>query len=353
MNIDFIGKSKTQGQLASMMFNTSVGAMKPFIGKDGKPYMTVHMGGNPADLKNYKTVLADYATLRKDEWKQLDQAVLDISRTRLNGVQDLIDNGLVYNLGNPMGTTILETEEVGDAFTADLTMDGIPRARNDRVEYGINYLPIPIIHVDYQINTRVLNASRSLGRALDATQAEVAARKVAEKLETMLFTDTSYTFGGGTIYSYISHPDINLVTLAANWDASAKTASAILADVIAMKQANIDAKHYGPYMLYIPTSYETVLDEDYDTTTPGTTIRERLLKISNIKGIKVVDTLTADTCLLVQMSTDVVRLVNGMAIQNVEWKSEGKFVTNYKVMTIQVPQIRSDANNASGIVKLA
>ena len=77
------------------------------------------------------------------------------------------------------------------------------------------------------------------------------------------------------------------------------------------------------------------------------------MKISGITGIQVVDTLTADTVLLVQMTSDVVRLVRGMGIQNVEWQTEGKMVTKYKVMTIQVPQVRADQAGHSGIVKLS
>ena len=120
-----------------------------------------------------------------------------------------------------------------------------------------------------------------------------------------------------------------------------------------MKQASINAYHYGPWKLYIPVGYETVLDTDYDTTTPGTTIRERIMKIAGITGITVIDTLTAHNVLLVQMTPDVVRLVRGMGLQNVEWKSEGNFITNYKVMTIQVPQIRSDQEGNSGVVHMS
>jgi hypothetical protein len=120
-----------------------------------------------------------------------------------------------------------------------------------------------------------------------------------------------------------------------------------------VKQASIDAKHYGPWMGYVPTAYETVLDDDYDTTTPGTTIRERILKIDGIQGIKVVDTLPANTVVLAQMTPDVVRLVRGLPIQNVEWQTEGKFITKYKVMTIQVPQIRSDQDGNCGVVVLS
>jgi hypothetical protein len=138
-----------------------------------------------------------------------------------------------------------------------------------------------------------------------------------------------------------------------NWDASATTGSAIVNSVLAMKQTSINNYFYGPWQIYIPTAYETVLDEDYDSTTPGTTIRERILKISGIEGIKVVDTLAANNVLLVQMTSDVVRLVQGLGMQNVEWSTEGRFITKYKVLTLQVPQIRSDQNGKTGIVHMS
>ena len=354
--VDFILGNQAHGDLAAYMMQQGrldPGQMRPYIGKDGRPYVTVYKGGDPAKPSSYQAVPTTYATLRRDEWKQLDDAILKISESRLVGVQDLVSRGLVYSLGNAMGTTVLEWHDVSDAMEAELTMDGVTRTQGDRPVFTTNYLPLPIIHVDYEINARVLAASRKLGNPLDTTSAERAARKVAEKLEAMLFTNTTYGFGGGTIYSYINHPDRNTVTLSTNWDASAKTAAEILDDVLSMKQASINAYHYGPWVLYIPTAYETVLDEDYDTTTPGTTIRERILKISGIQDVKVIDTLPDDNVLLVQMTSDVVRLVRGMGIQNVEWTTEGKMITKYKVMTIQVPQIRSDQAGNSGIVHLS
>jgi hypothetical protein len=291
--------------------------------------------------------------LRRDEWKRLDEALLKISESRLGGIQDLITNGLTYDIGSGMGSTVLEWHDMSDAMEADLTMDGITRSVGDRPVFNTNYMPLPIIHSDYEINARVLAASRTKGEPLDTSAAERATRKVLERLETMLFTDTTYAFGGGSIYSYLSEPNINNVAIPLAWDDAAKTGALILTDVLNMKQASIDAYHYGPWKLYVPTAYETVLDGDYDTVTPGTTIRERILKISGITGVQVVDTMPADTVVLVQMTSDVVRLVRGMGIQNVEWQTEGKMVTKYKVMTIQVPQVRSDADGNSGVVVLS
>lgn len=351
--VDYLGRGSCEGVVANyFMANNEldVNRMKPFIDeKTGRSYVTVYTGGSRTNPKNYKAVpIQTNATLRRDEWKQLDEAVLKISETRLNGVQDLINNGLTYNIGNAMGTTVLEYHTVSDALEAELTMDAITRTQGDRPKYETAYIPLPIIHVDYQINSRVLAASRKLGNPLDTTLAERAGRKVAAQLETMLFTSTSYTYGGGTIRSYLSEPNRNTGTLTGDW--SGLTGSQILTDALAMKQASIDAYHYGPWMMYVPTAYETALDGDYDTTTPGTTIRERILKIAGIKGVKVVDTLTATNVLLVQMTSDVVRLVRGMGIQNVEWEVEGKMITKYKVMTIQVPQVRSDQDGNSGVV---
>jgi hypothetical protein len=361
-NVDLIFNGQGQGEVANYALNQSsfnVGAMRPFIGKDGRTWVSLYKGGDPKQMSNYNVFpIQANATLRRDEWKQLDDTLMETSKYRLGGVEDLIGNGLTYNLGNAMGTTVLEWHDIGDFGEATITMDGVTRGDNDRPNFQFNYLPIPIVHFDYEINQRALEASRKLGNPLDTTSAANAGRKVAEKLENMLFTDSTYSFGekddrnNNTIYSYLNHPDINLVTLAEHWDASASTGALIVEDVRKMKQASIDDYHYGPWMLYIPTNYETIIDMDYDKTTPGTTTRERIMKIDRIKGIKVIDTLPADKVLLVQMTPDVVRLIRGLGLTNVEWKTEGGFISNFKVLTIQVPQIRSDQNKRSGIVLL-
>lgn len=368
--VDLLGPNGlSKGNVATMVANNgklNIGSMRPWISdKDGRTYITVYTGGNPTKKENYQTYpIQTNGTLRRDEWKQLDQVLLDVSRQRLGGVQDLIDNNLTFNLGNAMGTTVLEWHDVSDAGEAEMTMDGITRAKNDTVNFQTNYLPLPIIHADYEINARLLAASRNMGNPLDTTMAERSTRKVYEKMEKMLFTDTYYAFGQkddrdrNKIYSYLNHPDRNQVSMGTHWDDlefdsdSAGGPGKIVEDVNKMKQTSLNALHFGPWMLYVPSVYETTLDKDYDKTS-GKTIRERIMQISGIKGIKVVDYMTTDNVLLVQMTSDVVRLVRGMGVTNVEWKSEGNMVTNYKIMTIQVPQIRSDQNGKSGIVHLA
>lgn len=330
----------------------NVNNLRPWIGRDGRAYVTeIKVNRRTGELYKDKRLVAN-ATLRRDEWKALDDAVLRISEERLVGISDLQARGLTYNITNGMGKTVLEYHDMSNALEAEMTMDGITKAPSDTVDYGVNYMPLPIVHADFRLNLRVLAASRNMGDALDTTLVERATRKVSEKLEDFLFTDTSYPFGGGTIYTYVSHPDVNTVSLGTNWDASAATGATVIDDVRAMKQASIDAKHYGPWMLYVPTSYETVLDDDYVSNYPRT-IRERIKGIDGIIDVKVADKLPDDTVIMVQMTSDVVRLVNGMPINTIQWETQGKMAQDFKVMAIMVPQIRSDQDGNSGIVKLA
>jgi len=374
LNVDIVANGQAFGDVGHVLQNNGrldLGKMRPFLAQDktGKwgAYMTVYRGGDVKKPANWQTVPLNInaGTLRRDEWKKLDDAVYEVSRQRLGGWDDVISKGLVYNLANGMGTTMLEWHDISEGGNAVMTMDGVTRGLNDRIQYKYNYLPIPIIHSDYEINARELATSRNMGNGLDTTMAERAAHRIMEFKEDMLFTDTTYAYGEldarsrNKIYSYLNFPDRNTVSIGTHWDdldvdSEASTGgSKILEDVFKMKQASMSAYHYGPWTLYIPSAYELVIDRDYDRTTPGKTIRERMLQIAGITAIKVIDRLPANNVLLVQLTSDVVRIVRGMGMQNIEWNTEGNMITKYKVMTIEVPQLRSDQNGKCGIVHMA
>lgn len=320
----------------------SAGALRPYIGDDGRAYITV----------NGEAVPTLNATLRKDEWKHYDTAVVDIARQRLVAVQDLISRGLTYNIPNGLGTTVMEYEDAGDIEAAQISMDGLTKGQNDAVEYQMKYLPLPIIHKDFFINARVLAASRTGNRPMDTTLAQMASRKVADKLENILVNGTSsYAYAGGTIYGYLDFPYVATYTLQAHWNdtPSSGTGQNCVEDVIAMKQKSIDNLHYGPWMVYVSTNYETVLDGDFKAN-GNQTIRQRIMAIEGILGVKVLDVLPADRVVLVEMNPTTVRMVNALPLSVVEWQEQGGMVSLFKVMTIQVPQIRADQNNKCGIV---
>lgn len=365
VNVDILAGDQGQGAVAQKLMQEgqlNIGLKRPFyaVNKKGElgVYATVYTGGDIKNPKSYRTIQVNSpATLRRDEWKQLDDALIPIRESRLPGVQAIIDRGLTFNLTDAFGTTLLEWHDVSDALEADLTIDGTTRGKNDRPEFTTNYLPIPIIHADFEINARVLATSRKLGNPLDTTMVERAGRKVAEKREAMLFTNTSYSFGGHKISSLINYASRNTQPLDTAWDELEDTSTVsvgeqILKDILDAKQTLLDNHFYGPYGLFIPSNYETVLEEDYNGY-KNDSIRERLMKINNLDMIQVTDKLPADNVVLVQLTSDVIRIVQGMEMQTVQWSSEGNTIYNFKVMAISVPQIRSDQSGKTGIVHMS
>src|SRR5690625_740319 len=102
-HVDLIGQNGGgQGPLAQNLSSgrLDVGAMRPFIAEDGNSYVTVYQGGNPKKAESWKMMQVNSGTLRRDEWRQLDEALLGIAEKRLSGTQALVSRGLTYSLGN-------------------------------------------------------------------------------------------------------------------------------------------------------------------------------------------------------------------------------------------------------------
>ena len=219
-------------------------------------------------------------------------------------------------------------------------------------------MPLPIIHKDFTIQLRHLEASRRSGQSLDVTQAEDAARQVSETIEGMtlngLTSGSTLGFGSSSaqLFGYTNRTNRNTVSLAQNWDASGKTGEEILSDVLSMITAANNDRMYGPYMLYIPGDYYVSLLDDFKSNSDKS-ILSRILEIPTILEVKPADKMTADNVVLVQMTRSNVDMVTGMEPTVVSWEGQGGMVLHFKVMAIMVPRIKLDAGNRSGIVHLS
>ena len=295
--------------------------------------------------------LRNNAVLTYDEWKDIDRVVIEEAQIRLNGVADLISRGLVYRTKG-LGATVMQWQDQSDIDAATISMDGITRGLRDRHQYNTLYMPLPIIHYDFSFTAREIAASRNLtsGQPLDTTMVRSATRKVTELAEQVLFRGYSaYTTGGGTIRGYQDHPNRNTGSMSFTWTHASATGTTIKNDTLNMQQALTNARMYSPHMLYIPTAYQKVLGDDYNSNY-SKSIKARLMELDGLLDIKVADQLTADNIMMVQMTQDVGRMVEGMALTTLQWDSDGGMRTNFKVMAILIPQVRKTQANRSGIV---
>ena len=295
------------------------------------------------------------ATLRKDEWELLDRTVVEVARERLTVANDLISRGLVLDVPNGLGTTIVQHETISEMVAAEISMDGVTKGQNDRVLFSLVSTPLPVIHMDFQINARALAASRTGGSPLDTTQVAEATRQVAETIEGMIINGASsadlFGFGSSTaqIFGYTNRTDRNTISLGSNWDASAATGETILADVLSMITAIQADRMFGPYILYVPTNFWVPLMDDFKSNSDKT-IMDRLLALPGIAEVKAADKLADDNVLLVQMTRSNVDLAIGMQPTTISWETEGGMTLFFKVMAIMVPRIKLDSGDRSGVV---
>lgn len=285
------------------------------------------------------------ALLRRDEWLQIDTAVLETVKTGLVGINDLIAAGLTHRVGG-LGTLLSGYETVSEMTEADVSMEGDVPGEEDVVEFGENFVPIPIIHKDFRISIRKLESSRKLGESLDTTQARAATRVVREKMEAMLFNGLTKQLAGYPIYGYTNHPNRLTGTAVGDFGTAGnayKTMVQALGDLGAEGftgpfNVYIAQTQFNQMLNLISTSYER---NEYEVITSG---------LPQIASLKQSFDMTDGELIFVQMDPEVVDLAIAEDITPVQWSEMGGMISRYRIMTAMAPRIKADFNSKVGIL---
>ena len=383
MFVDFIENGRAHGEVGTQLAGCQYdpGMLRPYIDNHGQRCVTINAGHrfnhNTGKYEPYqkKVLIADLqrrginspvfnaTSLRKEEWLQLDTVVLRAARQRLRAWSDLAAANSFGGF-NGMSKMILEHETMSDPGEAIVDMDGLTSGRTDAPKFQLEGVPLPITRSDFWFSARRLAVSRNTGTPLDTTMGEAAGRRVAEMVEkTYIGVETGITYGGASTYvgGYGRTSSVygltNFPSRLTKTNMTVPTGSnpeVTIADILAMRNSLYANKFYGPFMCYHSTDWDLYLDNDYARlggNNANMTLRDRIRAIEGITDVRRLDFLTSTfTMILVQMTADVARAVNGMDITTVQWESQGGMRVNFKVMCIQVPQLRADFNGNCGIL---
>lgn len=348
--VDYIFNGQGYGSLAKKLlknrFNLNVA--RPYIDDDGESKITMIQNGEPVAIRTNAE-----ATLRKDEWKHYDAAAIKVARPKLVVYGDLVSEGLTYNIPNGMGKMVLEYETESEAGSATVSMDGLRKGESDQPEYELLSMPLPLIHSDWKINARKLEASRERGDPLDTTMAEKASRRVAEIVEKLTIGSYATTkFGSGRIYGLTNFPNRNTQTITAP-TAGGWVGATLLGEFLSMIQKLMDDNFTGPYMAYFGRSWSQYLNNDFNGATAGTpsavTLRARLKMTENVRDVRVANFLSGFQIVVFQLSSEVIRAVEGVPLMNIEWEEKGGFEICMKTVCMKLPNVRCDAEDQCGI----
>lgn len=386
---DYVHNGQAHGEVGRMLegVHFDTGFMRPYLDKRDNVCVTINTGeynvdDNTGDLipkkvkarvaqlvsSNMMNPLLNATSMRREDWIRIDRVLLSAARPRLKAWNDARAASTLNIPG--MSSSILEHERITDVGNAKVDMYDLTSSDVDSPHFQPETLPLPITHAGFHFSEREIAISRAKGTAISMTTGEMAARRVADTIEkTIIGVTTGLTYGptpsGGnasTVYGYTNHPDrITKTDLTSNTTADPDDT---LAEVLAMLDLAKAQNFFGPFMLYTTNDWDQYMDNDYVTgtaaqglTTVNATLRDRLRRIDDIRDVRRLDFWTdTSALLLVQMSGETIRAVNGMEITTVRWETVGKMMKNFKVMAIQVPNIRaqfigtSQTSSKTGIV---
>lgn len=292
--------------------------------------------------------------LPEDSQRIVDQAVVRVGLDRLVVVRDLLAAGLTFPLANPLSVMEVQWSYMGESGGAQRTMNPEARGENQLPPRVDARIPVYLTTDDFFMGIRTLRASERAGQPLDTTLVESATRRVNEAIEDAAINGVPFTVGGGSAPGILNAPNVNSYTFVANkaWDASNKTGDEVLTDVLAMIDLAASKRRFGPFNLYINTLYGNAINRDFKSATSGTT-RARLEQIivgGRALKIEVADQMPANYVALVQMTSDVIDVIDGQAPVVVPWMSPSGFTLFWLVMAIMIPRVKTDSASRSGIV---
>lgn len=288
----------------------------------------------------------------------IDKAVVEVGLQRLTFVADLISEGLVYNLPDPLSVTQLESYNMNKVGAAQRTMTPAARGENKMPIMLPGRLPIYLTTDQFELDIRTLKMSQRIGIPLDTALIKACTRAVNEAFEDAAINGATTIDGqdlqvaGYKAPGLVNAPNANTGTLTLSAWKTAPVGSTVMTEVLAMITALTADLKFGPYNLYVPTGVGIALNNDFKANGNDSILTR--LKTMDIGGqrplnIRVTDMMPATKVVMVQMTDDVVQVVYGQPPTVIPWTSLDGFMIHNLVMGIMVPRVRSDYNGNSGV----
>jgi uncharacterized linocin/CFP29 family protein len=313
----------------------------PLRYKDDGSFVTNEAGF--VQVQNGNGVVTN-SILRKDEWEELDRAVVQAAGERLNAIERLEARNLTHRLGS-IGILASQWNVGSQMERATVNLSGQAAASLDLQDYNLKGVPVPVIHKEFTIGERSLVASRRNGEGIDVTNAYQASQVVAEELERIFFSgDSTVQLNGQTIYGVTNETNVNTGS-----GTDFGTIANVNTTFTAMVNACAGDNYHGPFEVWIATTQYGQLTTAFYTDGSGESAYERMLRMPQIEMIHPGDYMTDGTIVMVQMTPTVVDLALYEKNMVVEWTSQDGMTHNFKVMTIAVPRVKSDFSSQSGI----
>lgn len=318
-------------------------------------YARAQMMASPQQRKRIRA----NASLPKEAWVGIEDAVYPAMDDVLTVVADLRDNGLTYS--ETIDNKVTEWHKQDYESEATISMEPETETSEGNVEYDLDGSPLPLIHSDFSIGFRESGSDGGAGTGmagqdLETLNAEGSARAVAEAAERLTLYGWEPTISGDslggtqdgyTMYGLTNHPSAHTGTLS-DWITEPDQIRSDLKDAMArdIKDDNFRPTNQG-YWCYVGEGLEDVLEDPDPEGTGDRLIRDRIENLNFVGNLQVSEFLEPDAVLMFRPTADVVDLAIGLEEQVVQW--EDPFRDYFKTVMGMTPRVKDTLRGQCGV----
>lgn len=307
------------------------------------------------------------ATLRPEQWAEIDRKVIKASRQPLVAYEDM-RKASSYGGFDAYGRMYLEYQAMSDPGEAVEDFDLMTQGRHDQPLFLNRATPLPCTHADFFFSDRFMQISGNDGyESIDTLTGEAMSARVSERIEDVTIgTVTGATYGTQTAGSHTHQGTSTVYGLTSFTYRSTKTnlttptganPNATIVDIADMIQTLNDNAFYGPFTLYLSRPWNEFLVQPYAytngsnwATAPSMNLQQALEAIPNIDSVKVLPRLSSGFQAILVDWKKAGRAIDGRTPTVLQWDSMGGMRHNFKVWAIQVPQFLAEYSTNAAIL---
>lgn len=344
---------RASGNVAQALLDNDMdlNMLRPYRGAGGYTYVDKHVANDAKGAPIYEAVRVNNdSILPYEAWRLIDGTMVETARPKMRVTADMIAAGLVENI-DAMSLTTLTYRTMTESGSARIVMDPAVHGERDRPKFGQRSMPVPFIEAEWSFNLREMNIAKRGGQPLDLTQIKTATRIVMETVEDLVLgtSATPFSYNGLTLPGILNFPyalaKVMTLPTAVGW-----TPATLYNEINEMRQQSIDNNYDGPWVAYFSSGWDIYLNKKYSSAYQSGTLRQEILALDGISGVRVLRRLSGYKVVLIQMTSDVFQLINGLPLRAIQWGSPDGWIVHGKIITSILPQPRYDAANQTGIV---
>jgi hypothetical protein len=294
-----------------------------------------------------------------DEWVNKSDEVGQEIRVQVSMLDDLVNSG--YTASSDLSYPIYARQEESEwDQEAEVSMDGIARSQEDQTAKKVEAVAQPLVHFDYQINSRTQMQSANMGDDIETRQAREAGRKLREGEEQLVLNGWGNAINhDGTAVTVDGYRNTSAkldVTATGDWSTSPAdvldTIDAVLQEIetqqVDQNERNPSPQTQGMWVYHNPSVNSTLRQED-PRGDGNMSLRQRINQDYGFLTLREAGFVPDGEVLFVMQDPRFVEAVIAQSPTNLSWEIEGGLATRYKAFTSRVPMFHETYGGVVGI----